>query len=191
MPIKLPFVSRSGAKKKLDIALIKLGKDCSDKPDGLLMKVNIQKKMLISVSRKKQTDVGRSDQLVWLLMTRLSMNSHFSRQLVSSQIIQFLINNKFNYTIIMTGWGAIDETGDQSQFPRQITLPYNFSTNANKSTRYFLETNVGPDGEDTCEGDSGWFISNFLPYFNSHIAITVSKSYSKLDLYLTSQRQQS
>ena len=57
------------------------------------------------------------------------------------------------------GWGAIDKTGEQSQYPRQVILPFNKTSNANSSARYFLETNVGPDGEDTCKGDSGWTLN--------------------------------
>ena len=68
----------------------------------------------------------------------------------------------------MIGWGAIDDTGEQSQFPRQVILPFNSSTNANSSARYILQTNVGPDGEDTCKGDSGWTL-NFK--FSSGIRI--------------------
>ena len=59
----------------------------------------------------------------------------------------------------MLGWGAIDSTGEQSQYPRQVILPFNKTSNANSSARYFLQTNVGPNGEDTCKGDSGWTFS--------------------------------
>ena len=60
------------------------------------------------------------------------------------------------------GWGAIDKTGEQSQYPRQVILPFNKTSNANSSARYFLETNVGPDGEDTCKGDSGWTLNLYF-----------------------------
>ena len=55
----------------------------------------------------------------------------------------------------MAGWGAIDETGEQSQYPRQVDLFYNFTSDCNCKDRYRLETNVGPNGEDPCAGDSG------------------------------------
>ena len=55
----------------------------------------------------------------------------------------------------MIGWGAIDSSGEQSQFPRQVALTYNKTTDCNCSSIYLLQTNVGPDGQDPCEGDSG------------------------------------
>ena len=64
----------------------------------------------------------------------------------------------------MIGWGAIDNTGEQSQYPRQVILPFNHTSNANSSARYFLETNVGPNGEDTCKGDSGWTLNLYSPW---------------------------
>ena len=59
----------------------------------------------------------------------------------------------------MIGWGAIDNSGEQSRYPRQVILPFNMSSNANSSARYFLQTNVGPNGEDACKGDSGWTLN--------------------------------
>ena len=58
-------------------------------------------------------------------------------------------------TISLLGWGATDRTGEQSRYPRQLDLTLNATSDCNCSSVYFLETNVGPDGEDTCEGDSG------------------------------------
>ena len=53
------------------------------------------------------------------------------------------------------GWGATDNTGKQSQFPRQVDLSFNKTTDCDCKGRYILETNVGADYEDTCSGDSG------------------------------------
>ena len=55
----------------------------------------------------------------------------------------------------MLGWGAIDETGEQSQFLRQVDLGFNQTTDCDCKYRYILETNVGQNNEDTCSGDSG------------------------------------
>ena len=57
--------------------------------------------------------------------------------------------------IIMVGWGATDETGEQSRYPRQVDLTYNSTSDCECRERYRLQTNVGPDGQDTCGGDSG------------------------------------
>ena len=55
----------------------------------------------------------------------------------------------------MLGWGATDKTGEQSQFPRQVDLRLNKTTDCDCREQYILETNVGEDNEDTCTGDSG------------------------------------
>ena len=59
------------------------------------------------------------------------------------------------YNFELLGWGATDRTGEQSRYPRQVDLSLNATSDCNCSSIYFLETNVGPNGEDTCEGDSG------------------------------------
>ena len=55
----------------------------------------------------------------------------------------------------MAGWGATDETGEQSQFPRKVDLSFNKTTDCDCREQYILETNVGADNEDPCSGDSG------------------------------------
>ena len=62
----------------------------------------------------------------------------------------------------MLGWGATNETGEQSRFPRQVDLSYNSTSDCDCKDRYRLETNVGPNGEDTCRGDSGMLELKFL-----------------------------
>ena len=49
------------------------------------------------------------------------------------------------------GWGATEYSPSQSQFPLEITLKVATSTHLH----YFIQTKVGPNGEDTCKGDSG------------------------------------
>ena len=69
------------------------------------------------------------------------------------------------YNLLFTGWGATDRTGEQSRYPRQVDLTYNRTTDCTCPSFYFLETNVGPEGQDPCEGDSGQterFIRNKL-----------------------------
>ena len=56
---------------------------------------------------------------------------------------------------LFTGWGATDRTGEQSRYPRQVDLTYNRTTDCTCPSFYFLETNVGPEGQDPCDGDSG------------------------------------
>ena len=67
----------------------------------------------------------------------------------------FLLSLSAIYYLLFTGWGAIDRTGEQSRYPRQVDLTYNKTTDCNCSSIYFLQTNVGPEGQDPCEGDSG------------------------------------
>ena len=57
--------------------------------------------------------------------------------------------------ITLLGWGATDNTGEQSQFLRQVDLGFNQTTDCDCKYRFILETNVGQDNEDTCSGDSG------------------------------------
>ena len=59
------------------------------------------------------------------------------------------------YDFKLLGWGATDETGEQSQFPRQVDLTLNKTTDCDCRDQYILETNVGIDYEDPCRGDSG------------------------------------
>ena len=59
----------------------------------------------------------------------------------------------------MLGWGIFDDTGEQSQFPRQVQLEFHNKTDClDCKERLILETNVGENNEDTCKGDSGWTI---------------------------------
>ena len=56
----------------------------------------------------------------------------------------------------MLGWGAIDDTGEQSQFPRQVQLEFNKKNDCTDcKERLILKTNVGENNEDACKGDSG------------------------------------
>ena len=59
------------------------------------------------------------------------------------------------YNFELLGWGATDETGEQSQFPRQVDLTLNKTTDCDCRDQYILETNVGEDYQDPCRGDSG------------------------------------
>ena len=66
-------------------------------------------------------------------------------------IIPHLLNI---FRVCMPGWGW-GASVEQSRYPRQVDLTFNATSDCNCSSRYFLETNVGPQGQDTCEGDSG------------------------------------
>ena len=56
----------------------------------------------------------------------------------------------------MLGWGATDNTGEQSQFPRQVDLSFKKKNDCRDcKDRFILETNVGLNNEDACSGDSG------------------------------------
>ena len=49
-----------------------------------------------------------------------------------------------------------DATGDQSRYLRQVYLTVNTSiTDCGCTADYYIQTNVGPRGEDPCSGDSG------------------------------------
>ena len=61
-----------------------------------------------------------------------------------------------NIKYILLGWGATDKTGEQSRYLRQVNLSFNSTSDCECKDRYRLETNVGPGGQDPCEGDSGW-----------------------------------
>ena len=68
----------------------------------------------------------------------------------------FDLQSESHYTAL--GWGAFDNTRRPSTYLRQVELTMNYAmTNRNLRTddKYFLFTNVGPDGQDTCAGDSG------------------------------------
>ena len=97
------------------------------------------------------------------------MISHFSELWVSLLLITIICcmyidmfwNIYYYYyhqlyiVYLFTGWGATDRTGEQSRYPRQVDLTYNRTTDCTCPSFYFLETNVGPEGQDPCEGDSG------------------------------------
>ena len=53
------------------------------------------------------------------------------------------------------GWGAYDNTREQSRFLRQVDLRFNSTDDCRCPAYYKLYTNVGPTGQDTCKGDSG------------------------------------
>ena len=55
----------------------------------------------------------------------------------------------------MLGWGATDDTGEQSQFLRQVDVGFNQTTDCDCKDQFILETNVGQNNEDACSGDSG------------------------------------
>ena len=56
----------------------------------------------------------------------------------------------------MLGWGTFDDTGEQSQFPRQVQLEFNQKNDCpDCNARFILETKVGQNKEDACSGDSG------------------------------------
>ena len=82
---------------------------------------------------------------------------HHPRPSVISQSSGLVLRSLLitSFTISLPGWGATDRSVEQSRYPRQVDLTLNTTRDCNCSSIYFLETNVGPDGEDTCEGDSG------------------------------------
>ena len=61
----------------------------------------------------------------------------------------FDLQSESHYTAL--GWGAFDDTRQPSKYLRQVELTLNYDM----TQEYFLLTNVGPVGQDTCAGDSG------------------------------------
>ena len=57
--------------------------------------------------------------------------------------------------LLTKGWGAFDFTLKQSQRLKQVQLSLNRVTECDCEDQYFLYTDVGPFGDDTCAGDSG------------------------------------
>ena len=54
------------------------------------------------------------------------------------------------------GWGQYDETGQQSQFLKQVDLEFSSAyPNCTCPSFYLLRTMVGEERQDTCKGDSG------------------------------------
>ena len=73
----------------------------------------------------------------------------------------------------MKGWGAYDATGKQSRYLRQVELTlHEETTNCVCKKRYFLGTNVGPGGKDTCAGDSGKKL--YLGSQNQHSSLCIT-----------------
>ena len=55
-----------------------------------------------------------------------------------------------------------DATGEQSRYLRQVYLTVNTSiTDCHCQEDYYIQTNVGPRGEDPCSGDSGRTLTSF------------------------------
>ena len=51
---------------------------------------------------------------------------------------------------MVSGWGIFDDSVSQSENLRQLDLTINSTTRYDE-----IQTNVGPYGEDVCQGDSG------------------------------------
>ena len=69
----------------------------------------------------------------------------------------------FPYLSDVLGWGLYDATGEQSRYLRQVYLTVNTSiTDCGCTDDYYIQTNVGPRGQDPCAGDSGNILTNFL-----------------------------
>ena len=101
---------------------------------------------------KTRRNVGRSLQPTWRPGTLLSTFVRMSWLSVR--------NSKLNWIRILTwvtwGWGINDASGEQSQYLRQVYLTVNTSiTDCGCTADYYIQTNVGPRGEDPCSGDSG------------------------------------
>ena len=73
------------------------------------------------------------------------------------QAIGLLICSKLilNNSSPSEGWGAVDGTGQQSRYLKRVELSLNKTKDCVCKDFYFLETNVGPNNQDTCGGDSG------------------------------------
>ena len=66
----------------------------------------------------------------------------------------FDLQSESHYTAL--GWGAYDNRMQPSTYLRQVELTLNYDvTHDPRTDKYFLLTNVGPKGQDTCAGDSG------------------------------------
>ena len=64
--------------------------------------------------------------------------------------------SSFTFPSDALGWGVFDATGDQSRYLRQVYLKVNTSiTDCGCTDDYYIQTNVGPRGQDPCAGDSG------------------------------------
>ena len=65
------------------------------------------------------------------------------------------------YLSAVLGWGLHDATGEQSRYLRQVWLTVNTSiTDCGCPDDYKIQTNVGPRGQDPCDGDSGNLLAN-------------------------------
>ena len=81
-----------------------------------------------------------------------------AREVKCPQLENFtiLFFKAFPYLSYVLGWGVYDATGEQSRYLRQVYLTVNTSiTDCGCTADYYIQTNVGPRGEDPCSGDSG------------------------------------
>ena len=66
-------------------------------------------------------------------------------------------DSDLQHQLTALGWGTFDDSGEASTFLRKVELTLNLNkTKGNVAAdKYFLWTDVGPEGQDTCVGDSG------------------------------------
>ena len=130
IPSSLPGVSRFKAKSLFDIALIKLGK-------VFLMN------WFGEISYKSQdgdiNDCGECWPITPIDLAPENLELEEKAKLLA------------------LGWGLTDHSGWEPRCLRQVELTLNLNETIGRTPadKYFLHTNVGPDGQDTCAGDSG------------------------------------
>ena len=76
---------------------------------------------------------------------------------LNSAATESTVVDKSTQVLRALGWGAYDETGEQSQFLRQVDLRFHSAASCRCPAFYELFTKVGERGQDTCGGDSGQY----------------------------------
>ena len=76
---------------------------------------------------------------------------------LNSAATESTVVDKSTKVLRALGWGAYDETGEQSQFLRQVDLRFHSAASCRCPAFYELRTMVGEERQDTCKGDSGKF----------------------------------
>ena len=172
IPNNVPFVTRGYARDAFDLALIKLGR-----LHFWTAEYQLDKNWNIFRERCERLLVRRVGEMLgdhsccpgweWNCPRWSVISQSSGLVYLSSLPLRLLIVFIIFIHIYLLGWGATDRTGEQSRYPRQVDLAFNATSDCNCASRYFLQTNVGLNGEDTCEGDSGqpWRFSKNVEKF--------------------------
>ena len=68
---------------------------------------------------------------------------------------------KKDHQLRALGYGIVDANEESSPYLKEVDLTLYSTVDCVCPNNYLLQTNVGPDGQDTCAGDSGQSVGSW------------------------------